>query len=257
MEKYTKVLSSESEDEPSPTFRERKRQRKCLSLPAILIGMLAGSLMFNVVLLSLLWRAAEHSNSCQPVRNLAEEVNGLIPKVPLKTVVFRKAPEYIPYDQKMNYTEKDQLVATTWKKAFMPEGRGFLTVDNPEDYVLVAPLTTPNGTAVNMYGMAAFHGVHCLGLIFRAYLASTHGHKLPASLAVEHVYHCFDYVRQSLMCAGDMALEGITPGSNITDRTLGLGATHICKDWDALMDLADELAKPLDVIYDQVIASEG
>lgn len=55
----------------------------------------------------------------------------------------------------------------------------------------------------------------------------------------DHLLHCFDYLRLSIMCHADLALEGSDPyhlaGS---DRmgTLGLGSTHVCRDWDALYD---------------------
>lgn len=82
-------------------------------------------------------------------------------------------------------------------------------VDHPEDYILTAPMTTENGIAVNKYAIAAFHQVHCLvsaaffghssrlqayllypyqEWIFRAYLASTHGHTLPYGIEAQHVY---------------------------------------------------------------------
>ena len=45
--------------------------------------------------------------------------------------------------------------------------------------------------------------------------------------------HCFDYLRQALMCAADMTLEplrptpkGKMPGVN------GWGVQHTCRDWE-------------------------
>lgn len=44
-----------------------------------------------------------------------------------------------------------------------------------------------------------------------------------------HVTHCFDYLRQSMYCAGDSALEGKsrTIGLDMTD---GWGDVHVCKN---------------------------
>ena len=49
-----------------------------------------------------------------------------------------------------------------------------------------------------------------------------------------HSRHCFEYLRQSILCCGDTALEGKqtsfpekdTPGSD------GWDAKHVCRDYD-------------------------
>ena len=55
--------------------------------------------------------------------------------------------------------------------------------------------------------------------------------------------HCFDYLRQGIMCAGDMSLEGVIvseekedgmqrrSGSRVVD---GWGMKHECKSWVSL-----------------------
>jgi len=46
------------------------------------------------------------------------------------------------------------------------------------------------------------------------------------------VWHCFDYIRQALMCAGDMTVEW--PRTEEDGRRFavdGWGVTHECKDW--------------------------
>lgn len=54
----------------------------------------------------------------------------------------------------------------------------------------------------------------------------------------DHVDHCFQYLRQSLLCCGDTALEGQDPR---TDKpgTDGTGAVHVCKEFDGIMAWAD------------------
>lgn len=53
-----------------------------------------------------------------------------------------------------------------------------------------------------------------------------------------HVDHCFRYLRQSLLCCGDTALEGQDPNTD-TLGTDGTGAVHVCKDFDAIRSWAD------------------
>lgn len=48
----------------------------------------------------------------------------------------------------------------------------------------------------------------------------------------EHMTHCFDYLRQTIACAGDMALEW--PRTEPTGERVavdGWGIPHECKSW--------------------------
>jgi hypothetical protein len=49
-----------------------------------------------------------------------------------------------------------------------------------------------------------------------------------------HSAHCFDYLRQSIMCAADTSLEGKTEAGP------GWGSKHQCTDYDALLAWANE-----------------
>jgi hypothetical protein len=73
--------------------------------------------------------------------------------------------------------------------------------------------------------------------------AKTHQTKREIHGSETHVDHCIDYLRQAIMCTGDIALEhSIVPeefGFN------GWGAAHQCADWDAMRDIA------LGMRYDQ------
>lgn len=49
---------------------------------------------------------------------------------------------------------------------------------------------------------------------------------------IGHVYHCFDYLRQSLMCAGDMTIEWPREEEDGSRFAFdGWGVEHQCKDW--------------------------
>lgn len=54
-----------------------------------------------------------------------------------------------------------------------------------------------------------------------------------------HVGHCFDYLRQSLMCCGDVALEGqqtTFPGDPKQSGSDGFDAKHVCKDYGEVFE---------------------
>lgn len=48
-----------------------------------------------------------------------------------------------------------------------------------------------------------------------------------------HLMHCFDYLRQSIMCSGDVALEGMQttfPEADLGGSD-GWDAKHVCRDY--------------------------
>lgn len=52
-----------------------------------------------------------------------------------------------------------------------------------------------------------------------------------------HADHCFDYLRQNIMCAADLTLEKarVDP-DGLRRATDGWGTIHHCKDWDKVME---------------------
>ena len=52
----------------------------------------------------------------------------------------------------------------------------------------------------------------------------------------EHIAHCFNNVRQALMCHADSTVEGHIEGNE--KRITHTGVLHICNDFSALMDWA-------------------
>ncbi len=60
-----------------------------------------------------------------------------------------------------------------------------------------------------------------------------------------HWAHCFDYLRQSLMCAADGTLETVHTNGNSKGETMlagveGWGMTHTCRDYKQVFDWAEE-----------------
>lgn len=53
----------------------------------------------------------------------------------------------------------------------------------------------------------------------------------------DHVEHCFDYIRQSIQCSGDMTMEGRVETSEAVDFN-GWDKVHRCVDWDSVMRYA-------------------
>lgn len=55
-------------------------------------------------------------------------------------------------------------------------------------------------------------------------------------VALPHMEHCFDYIRQSLMCAADPTLE---KRNDTIGGVTGWGTSHQCRDFSALQDWAE------------------
>ncbi|KAK7947795.1 uncharacterized protein PG986_008681 [Apiospora aurea] len=133
--------------------------------------------------------------------------------------------------------------------SLMPDGRGFVLVDNPSEYNLGPGIPTDVGP--DRYSISMFHQLHCLGMIREMYFASMHGAKADVygeeSLSgaelkqqqMTHIGHCFDYLRQAVMCAGDMTLEGamLLPNGEVGPAGVdGWGATHQCRSWEQAVE---------------------
>lgn len=101
---------------------------------------------------------------------------------------------------------------------------------------IVHPTLSPNNTS----GISVFHQLHCLNQLRAGYYSSNR------TLTVEeddsahphgpaHTRHCFDYLRQSIMCAADSNLEPVVPElGGIT----GWGNTRMCRDFGQLAEWA-------------------
>ncbi|RYP20472.1 hypothetical protein DL765_002771 [Monosporascus sp. GIB2] len=110
--------------------------------------------------------------------------------------------------------------------------------------------------------ISVFHELHCLDSIRHIYFGHTEGFDEnpvinEAILAPEHIDHCFDSLRQTLMCGADISPM---PYKWTEERQKALGyldVQHTCRDYDALLDWAgrpehdisgwDETIKPTSI----------
>ncbi|KAI0521164.1 hypothetical protein F5B22DRAFT_644412 [Xylaria bambusicola] len=112
-------------------------------------------------------------------------------------------------------------------ETLIPKGRGFVQVN----------ISGRQGR----YCVSAFHQLHCLDMLRHGYYAATNlgrrkhdytsADTLRRSLHDDHVQHCFDYLRQALMCSADPTLE--LRNASIGGVT-GWGSMHQCRDFGAL-----------------------
>lgn len=78
--------------------------------------------------------------------------------------------------------------------------------------------------------VSVFHQLHCLSYLVQHFSPATGN--LTQEVA-HHSAHCFDYLRQAIMCNADTSLEGKT------ETGPGWGSKHTCKDYDKVLDWAN------------------
>jgi hypothetical protein len=120
------------------------------------------------------------------------------------------------------------------------EGLGYVKVDHPEAYNnLPTPLADFSST---VFTTAMTHQLHCLYAIVEVFsgLTSNNTDKVPKETPW-HLNHCFEYLRQSIMCCGDIALEGqaTTFPQGVTGSD-GWDSKHVCKDYRQIFEYLEE-----------------
>lgn len=154
---------------------------------------------------------------------------GATPRVSIDNVleIFSSHPEY------MSPPPLDNSSEPYWD-ALLPKGLGYVN----------SPLAQENVSTISV-----FHQLHCLYTLRRIYYATlaktldkqNQKHELaPFDNGVErpkHAAHCFEYLRQSLMCNADSSLE---PFESTQDDFPGMGFQRQCRDYGALRRYAEE-----------------
>ncbi|KAF9731313.1 hypothetical protein PMIN06_007402 [Paraphaeosphaeria minitans] len=133
--------------------------------------------------------------------------------------------------------EPSALTQSAWA-SLIPKGKGF--VEHPH-------IASPPKA------VAAYHQIHCLHGIRIAYYSRVNElHKLQgklslvnhyienmgalgADLHLYHLDHCFEYLRQALMCAADSNLEDVVVDERTgTAVAPGWGTERVCRDFERL-----------------------
>ncbi|EED80954.1 predicted protein [Postia placenta Mad-698-R] len=102
--------------------------------------------------------------------------------------------------------------AAEWESIF-PAGGGFLRL----------------GESQRPLGLAMFHQLHCLARLREA---------MNTRQSTEHVHHCLNYLRQTILCDANPTLEPVIPILGV--RSVNAEVPRLCRDWTAVYRLAEE-----------------
>lgn len=111
----------------------------------------------------------------------------------------------------------------------IPQGKGFVSVEKLRR-ADVAGTESLGLHGETKYCVSVFHQLHCLYMLRSGFYAAQEGTMPP-----EHMKHCFDYLRQTIMCNADGALEPYKDEHRGVD---GYDAMRQCKDYGTLYEFA-------------------
>ncbi|KAI0160424.1 hypothetical protein GGR57DRAFT_499110 [Xylariaceae sp. FL1272] len=210
----------------------------------------AALVLQSVIMLWRLWRQEDHLDTLG-------EINGLVPSVRTEVRRFEPDPTFDP----LNVSDSGWL-------RVMPLGGGFVPVDDWQGKSLPYPIPS---RGKDLYNVAVFHQLHCLQILaeeFSILLADAKGGRTPTpnqknihsghehhshgftgqekggqndggdDAIIEHIRHCLQYIKMSLTCCADTALEGQARGSDLPG-TDGYGSYHTCRNFDEVLSWAE------------------
>lgn len=111
---------------------------------------------------------------------------------------------------------------TAWAET-MPGHRGFVRL----------------GREGRSFGVSAYHQLHCINALRFDYTVARDGLVTDAaalSAKLGHDSHCFQFVRQAILCKADDTLVPINNEGNQTLSSAGFGVTHRCRNWARVRD---------------------
>ncbi|XWX00239.1 hypothetical protein V2A60_008259 [Cordyceps javanica] len=171
------------------------------------------------------------------------------PNIPEKVVTFGNnagfGPDIIYADREMllNATRMREI-HENWQQLY-PISRGyFLAEENSAEYQIQFPAADISGVLSpdnvrSGWVLSVFPQLHCLSIITTRLGTSREEFATWDAFKLGHTAHCIEYLRQSILCSGDTSLGGET-GS--WSESIGCGQNHVCKDYSALMQLANDRA---------------
>ncbi|TLS27202.1 hypothetical protein PpBr36_04901 [Pyricularia pennisetigena] len=177
------------------------------------------------------------------------DITGFAPKVSQQIKKFVPDFSYFPD----NASEFSSPATKQKWLDLVPKGLGYVKVDHPERHNNLPHRLVAFPKNTTAFTTSVTHQLHCLHAIAATYnnmlINNTNSSPNPDDMAPWHINHCFEYLRQTIMCCGDTALEGeaTTFPENETGSD-GWDATHICKNYDQIHSYLEE-KRALDEVW--------
>ncbi|WQF87788.1 Putative mycotoxin biosynthesis protein UstYa [Colletotrichum destructivum] len=210
---------------------------------------LVDTLMLFVIVGLLLERRemqpAPRDKRLEPVGDLT----GFAPEFTQQITTFHPTTDFVPDDPKKLFTNAS--IQENWL-SIVPRGLGYVVMQDPAAHDNL-PVPLPEFAPRTVFTTSMTHQLHCLYAILESYAGlavngsaavDMHSHIPDGTKGAEgpwHLQHCFEYLRQAIMCAGDVALEGTqtTFPEGFTGSD-GWDAKHVCRDYTQVYDYLDK-----------------
>ncbi|KAH8765963.1 hypothetical protein F5883DRAFT_95744 [Diaporthe sp. PMI_573] len=135
----------------------------------------------------------------------------------------------------------DDIADAAWDSIEAGHGDVLLTPAEASALGLPPSFAHPFKQDHSVYIIDAYHAMHCLKVLRDHYVRMYHAHKFEGAggwprlgdWPLEHDVHCFDSLRQHVMCHADDTLLYSTG-----HHDAGVQQTKMCRSWDALRDWA-------------------
>ncbi|OGM41674.1 hypothetical protein ABOM_009995 [Aspergillus bombycis] len=177
----------------------------------------------------------------------------LRPTTGLQTII-EPARKYIQeherrFDGALSYNASGNLVIES-----TPGGEQWIGQPTPEmdslwDRVESGSIIMLEGSEANMVrdktalfdgywltGLDVIHQMHCLNKIRKALYPEYYQPEQSVPTEQLHVEHCFDYIRQAVMCNADLTPVMLTWYSSAQTFGPDFHTTHMCRDFEALLE---------------------
>lgn len=125
-------------------------------------------------------------------------------------------PRTLFSEETVHYPINGTLADLEWA-SLVPEGNHGIVVMGPD---------------ARPYAVAMFHTLHCLNRIRKAIVEPSE-----TTQGRHHDQHCFNYVRQMVLCAANTRLNPtnhVMPSGKLA--TDGIGLMYECRDWDKVYE---------------------
>ncbi|KAL3424520.1 hypothetical protein PVAG01_03801 [Phlyctema vagabunda] len=209
-------------------------------LKSLLFGYAGGTLVSLLFAsFAFLWYAPRLQYGYNAGYYPADEVFG---KVPTVEVIFQEDLTFVEsdplngrWDGDLNMlngerrTPWDELYLSPWVEIANPSAAGVSGGVPLKRFSNDPAWSTPSEGFVP----SILHQLHCVGIIKHTLFRFEKGDFSDPSF--EDTSHCLEYLRQTLMCHGDLTLE---KPLFVTDKTFGgptgWGTAHQCRDWSTI-----------------------
>ncbi|KAI1337243.1 hypothetical protein F5Y15DRAFT_390699 [Xylariaceae sp. FL0016] len=194
------------------------------------------SLLFIILALLVRDQWRKPADQDPNIWQFGQDMTGVGPRLNHQIQTFSPDQSYAPNNTADFFTDE---VLQKWN-GLMPKGMGFVWVNDTSKYHdLPHPIMWPEKT---VFTTSITHQLHCLFAIVQTYSGLSSGHEIPDDHHW-HMIHCFDYMRQAIMCNADMALEGreTTFPKELEGGSDGWDSKHVCRKWDDVISYLESV----------------